>query len=38
MKTVLIVSAVVVLLILWLPMKMAGICSRQEEKEWRDGS
>ena len=36
MKTVLIVSAVVVLLILWLPIKMAGICSREEEREWHD--
>lgn len=34
---ILIVAAVVVLAILLPAMKMSGICSREEEREWKDG-
>ena len=37
MKAILIVSAVMVLLVIWPIIKMAGICSREEEREWEDG-
>ena len=34
----LIIAAVVVIVSILVPMRMAGICSRQEEREWRDGN
>ena len=34
---ILIAACILAVVILWISMKMAGICSRREEREWRDG-
>ena len=33
----LIAAAVLVVVTIMVPLRMSGICSRQEEREWEDG-